>query len=77
MGHTLEQLGGPRDFHLDPQLIDSLMKHSPKMHPKCHSPTFTRTYFDTILAQASPTKASGFDQTNFYLLLAWAFNCAP
>ena len=67
MGQTLEQIGGPRDFHPDPQLIDSLMKHSPKIPPNCHSTTFTRTYFDTILAQASPTKASGFDQTNLYL----------
>ena len=67
MGQTLEQLKGPRDFHPDPQLIDSLMKHSPKIPPNCQSPTFTRAYFDTILAQASPTKASGFDQTNLYL----------
>ena len=43
------------------------MKHSPKIPHNCHSPTFTRTYFDAILPQASFTKASGFDQPNFYL----------
>ena len=72
MGQTLEQLGGPRKFQVEPQLIDSLMEHSPKIPHNCRLPTFTQSYFDFILAQAGPTKAPGFDHTNLYL-----FHIAP
>ena len=67
MGETFATLGGPKDFNIDPNLIDKLMGNSPSISADHQSPSFTKDFFDNILASANPTTAPGLDETNFFL----------
>ena len=72
MGQCLTALGGPPDFQIEPQLIDSLMELSPSIPQDAPHPEFTETFFNTLLSNSNPVKAPGFDNTNLYL-----FHLAP
>ena len=67
MGETFATLGGPKDFNIDPNVIDELMANSPSIPADHQSPSFTKDFFDNILASANPTTAPGLDETNFFL----------
>ena len=72
MGQCLTALGGPPDFQIEPQLIDSLMELSPSIPQDAPHPEFTEIFFNTLLSNSNPVKAPGFDNTNLYL-----FHLAP
>ena len=67
MGQCLTALGGPRDFQIDPQLINSLMELSPSILQVAPHPEFTETFFNNLLSNSNPVKAPGFDNSNLYL----------
>ena len=67
MGENVATLGGPKDFNIDPNLIDELMANSPSIPADNQSPPFTKDFFYNILASANPTTAPGLDETNFFL----------
>ena len=70
MGQCLTALGGPPDFQIEPQLINSLMELSPSIPQDAPHPEFTE--FNTLLSNSNPVEAPGFDNTNLYL-----FHLAP
>ena len=63
MGQCLTDLGGPPDFQIEPQLINSLMELSPSIPQDAPHPNFTETFFNTLLSNSNPVKAPGFDDT--------------
>ena len=67
MGEAFATLGGPKDFNIDPQLVDELMVNCPSIPSDNQSRSFTKDFLDNILASANPTTAPGLDETNFFL----------
>ena len=67
MGQCLTALGGPTDFQIESQLINSLMELSPSIPQDAPHPNFTETFLNTLLSNSNPVKAPGFDNTNLYL----------
>ena len=72
MGQCLIALGGPPNFQIEPQLINSLMELSPSIPQDAPHPNFLETFFNTLLSNSNAVKAPGFDNTNLYL-----FHLAP
>ena len=69
MGQCLITLGGPPDFQIEPQLINSLMELSPSIPQDAPDHNFDETFFNTLLSNFNPVDAPGFDNTNLYLFL--------
>ena len=68
MGETLATPGGPKDFNIDANLIEELMANPPSNPAEHQSPSFTKDFFDNILASANPATAPGLDGTKRFPL---------
>ena len=67
MGETFANLGGPKDFNNDAELIDTLMPKSPKAPHHNQTPEFTQSLLNNLLSSAKPRTVVGPHETNCHL----------
>ena len=67
MGEAFATFWGRKDFNIDPHLMEELMVNSPSIPSDHQSPSFTKDFFDNLLASANPTPAPSLEENNFFL----------